>query len=187
MASSEAGADEPPRSVVLVRRVTETEWASLRRLRLRALAADPVAFRSTSYRESEWGDSKWVDRVREGASAPTEAIWVAVQDDGSLVGMAAISLQDDGPHVWGVWVEPTFRGQGIGKELLNALLAWAGEAFPARELWLYVNPTLEPAVRLFRSRGFEPTGLAQPLGHTPGSNMQEMVRKPHGGSSAGEG
>ena len=185
MAASEAGVEEPPHPGVLVRRVTELEWPSVRHLRLRALAADPLAFGSHAARESTWGDSNWVDWIREGASSPTTALWVAAQDDGSLVGMGGVYPQEDGPHVRGMWVEPALRGRGIGGEMLDALLAWAGGAYPSQDLWLSVNLGLEPAVRLFRSRGFEATGLAQPLGHTPGASAQEMVRKASTMPSAG--
>ena len=124
MAASEAGVEEPPHPGVLVRRVTELEWPSVRHLRLRALAADPLAFGSHAARESTWGDSNWVDWIREGASSPTTALWVAAQDDGSLVGMGGVYPQEDGPHVRGMWVEPALRGRGIGGEMLDALLAW---------------------------------------------------------------
>ena len=176
MASSEAGADQP-RPDVVVRRVTEPEWASVRRLRLRALATDPLAFGSHSARESEWADSLWVDWVRMGSASSTEALWVAAQDGSSLVGMGGVYPQDDDLHLRGMWVEPSFRGQGIGGGMLDALLAWASETHPSRDDWLSDPPSREPAVRLFRSRGFEPTGLAHPLGHTPGEAVQEMVRK----------
>ena len=187
MASSEAGAEEPPHPSILVRRVTEAEWPSVRRLRLRALATDPLAFGSHAARESTWTDSNWVDWVREGASSPTTALWVAAQDDGTLVGMGGVYPQDDGPHVRGLWLEPAFRGRGLGGEMLDALIAWTGSAYPSKELWLSVNPGLEPALRLFRSRGFEATGLAQPLEHTPGASAQEMVRKPTAFASPSEG
>ena len=183
MATSDAGVRAPPRSTILVRRVTEPEWASVRRLRLRALATDPLSFVSTSLRESEWGDSRWLDWVHTGSSASSEALWVAVQDDGSLVGMAGVYSENDRLRVRGTWVEPALRGQGIGGELLDGLLAWVKEAHPSQDVCLSVNPGQEPAVRLFRSRGFEATGLVQPLGHTPGTTVQEMVRKPAEGTS----
>jgi len=79
-----------------------------------------------------------------------------------------------------MWVDPRWRGKGIGGELLDAGLAWAASALPGRPVYLEVNPTQTVAIHLYESRGFRPTGVTRPLGHGPRGTVTEMVRSPEG-------
>jgi GNAT superfamily N-acetyltransferase len=105
-------------------------------------------------------------RLRDPAS------WFLVADeDGATVGMAcAEALRADGgagaviPGVLFlgyVFIVPERWGQGIGGFVLDAALAEARRrAYHRIELWTHEEDN-ERAQRLYRSRGFLPTGLTQ--------------------------
>jgi ribosomal protein S18 acetylase RimI-like enzyme len=61
---------------------------------------------------------------------------------------------DKEPELWinEVGVAPTHRGQGIGKQLIDALLE-AGRSRGCTEAWVLTDRTNEAAMRLYASRG----------------------------------
>ena len=161
----------------VVRRVLAADWQALRRLRLRALESDPLAFGSTLSEELGVPDQRWRDRATTGAESPTSGQWVAEEVSGELVGSIVVAEVGNQLYVFGMWVEPRLRGRGIGGRLLDTGLAWAAATFPGREVRLDVNPRQAGAVRLYESRGFRRSGPDRPLGHTPGESRYEMVRE----------
>ena len=84
-------------------------------------------------------------------------------------------------HLFQVWVSPEARGQGIGRLLLTAVLAWA-EAFGVRTVRLGVTSSHPAAVQLYRHAGFVDAGEPEPL--RPGSPVfcQPMQLVLEGGS-----
>jgi ribosomal protein S18 acetylase RimI-like enzyme len=168
----------------VVRRVRSTDVAAFRDLRLRSLATDPMAFGSTLARETAYDDEQWADRVRSSIDSSDEGVWVAEEEAGRLVGMIGAFTKDGVRHVYGMWVEPARRGSGVGGQLLDTLIAWVGSTGGPRTILLSVNPSQEAAVRLYRRRGFRPTGVVEPLGHTPGAVVHGMRRD--GPSPVGE-
>ncbi len=165
----------PVASAITVRRSRSAEWPSLRELRLRALESDPLAFGSTLAEEKAFDDERWRHRALEGSESPTLSQWVAEAGPGGLVGSVTIAEVEGRLHVFGMWVEPRYRGQEIGARLLDAGLRWARSTFPGRPVHLDVNPRQVRAVRLYESRGFRRAAPDRPLGHTPGETRYEMV------------
>lgn len=94
------------------------------------------------------------------AAEPTSATFVA-EVDGRFAGV--LVLQGFPPralaHVTtlGMAVEPDLRGQGVGRALLSAALAWAYKA-GLRRVELYTHATNLAAQALYRSAGFAVEG-----------------------------
>ncbi len=167
----------PPRSSreIKVRRIRSAEWAAHRELRLKALASDPMAFGSTLAREREFSEDLWKERTDRGASSMESALWVADTGEGTLVGMASVVFLDGRWHLFAMWVEPTYRGHGLGARLLDASIAWFRDVAPGQPLHLDVNPRQGAAARLYEGRGFRRTGTSGPLGHTEGQTFVSLV------------
>jgi len=172
---SPATHDPTPR--VRVRRLRESDRSAFRALRLAALAADPAAFGSSLERESRYTDDRWSDWVRRGATSSDEATWVAEELGGPLVGMIGVFRKDDASQVWGLWVAGDRRHTGIGAALLDALLAWTRSTRPGAQVRLEVAPSQKAAIRLYRARGFLPTGKRRPLESRPEVLAEEFVRR----------
>jgi ribosomal protein S18 acetylase RimI-like enzyme len=165
---------------VEVRRVRATDLEAYRTARLRSLREDPLAFGSTLAREEEFPPERWQQRLEQGASSPVDATWVAMEEEGDLVGMMSLVLVEGRYRIFGMWVAPERRRQGLGARMLDLGLAWAGSHAPTSGVALDVNPRQAAAVRLYESRGFVRTGKSEPLGHTAGEIAVEMVRPPGG-------
>ncbi len=159
-----------------VRRVRPDDWPEMKRIRLLALATDPLAFGGTLERERAFPDQVWIDRARASAASREVATWVAEDGAGRMVGMMGAHLTADGARLFGSWVEPPARGAGIGGRLLDAVLAWIAGVAPAAPVTLWVNAELAAAVRLYQSRGFTRTGASAPIEHTGGVSIHEMER-----------
>jgi len=75
--------------------------------------------------------------------------------DGHCVGCCALKRMTAGEfEVAKMAVTPAFQGVGIGRKLLQVVIA-AGRAMGARRLYLETNHTLTPAIRLYESVGFK--------------------------------
>lgn len=102
---------------------------------------------------------RWGDRAKE--NDPTQTVFLAAEVDGALVANGALMLERTlrRRHAAsvGMAVSTAWRGRGVGRALLEALLRAADDRALAR-VELTVYPDNEPAVRLYESLGFEHEG-----------------------------
>lgn len=166
----------PSPGKIVVRPVREDEWEGFRDVRLKALESDPLAFGSTLEREQAFPPEVWKERIARDLSDLTSARWVAVHSDGRFLGTIIAADLKGTVHLFGMWVDPEFRGVGIGGQLLDAALAWIRRSRPRQPVLLEVNPRQVAAVHLYESRGFHLTGRSSPLEHTPSERVVEMTR-----------
>ena len=145
-----------------VRRARREEWRELRDLRLYALKSEPLAFSSTLEEEQVFPDALWQERATRGSEASDSSTWVAVAPDGRLVGLVGIGVVDSTPSIFGMWLEPAFRGHGTGGRLLDAALAWGRRLHPRANIRLDVSTSQVTAVALYQSRGFHFAGSPRP-------------------------
>jgi [ribosomal protein S18]-alanine N-acetyltransferase len=89
------------------------------------------------------------------SSAESAHTWVArAPDTGEVVGFAATARQPPGLYVFGLAVSESYRGRGVGRALVRAVLSGAREV-AARRVGLHVAVGNEPAVRLYTGEGFD--------------------------------
>ena len=147
-----------------VRRIRTDEWPALRDIRLRALRDAPYAFGSTFEEESARTDDRWIDWAADG-SVGGRGLTVVADDAGTWIGLARGAPHEAFPGeagLFSMWVDPTRRSRGVGRELVDAVVTWSiGERFPAvRLLVAAANPA---AIRLYERCGFVDTGVRAPL------------------------
>lgn len=145
-----------------IRVATRDEWEPVRDLRLRALADAPDAFGSTLDRERRLGEAGWIDWI-EGWEGATNVMFIAERDD-RWIGMALGSRtgDEDHTHVYGMWVDPMWRGTGVGARLVEGVLRWA-RSWGARWVGLGVTETNDGAAGFYEHLGFVDTGERYPL------------------------
>ncbi|HLT97595.1 MAG TPA: GNAT family N-acetyltransferase [Acidimicrobiia bacterium] len=157
--------DENPNSMdrtefdqVAVVEVGQEDWQRVRRLRLAALADAPDAFWATLEEESNLTEAEWRHRLTDAS----RATFIAVRgpDPGARdVGLAMTgpSRLPDAAGLYGLWVDPRYRGQGIADELVAAVVGHATAAGYGR-LLLDVGDHNRTAIAFYGRMGFRPTG-----------------------------
>ena len=131
-------------------------WQRFREVRLRALADAPDAFGATLAETQARPLSHWRDRLGDTASATFLACNANGDDVGLVVGSRWNGIVET-VGLFSMWVAPNARGRGIGGALVDAVIAWARSNGSTRIL-LDVADGNAPAIALYASRGFLPTG-----------------------------
>ena len=146
-------------SNVTIVALAEARFPDAFALRLRALRDHPEAFGQAYADAVNLTDE---ERIREWTTFwnhRDNRVFVAMADDGSLVGMVGIARQyrDKTLHrgdIWGVYVTPQQRGHGVGRRLLEAAIRSAREHLKLLQLHLQVISTNQAAVRSYEQAGF---------------------------------
>jgi ribosomal protein S18 acetylase RimI-like enzyme len=162
-----------------IRRLDPSDAEDYRAIRLKALQTAPEAFGSVYAAEAARPTADFAERLA------SSAVFGAYRD-GRIVGMAGFK-QETGPRdshkgfVWGFFVEPEARGQGVGAALMNALIAHARDI--VEQLTLAVVSSNAGAIALyesfgFRSYGVEPRALKSPDGYADEVLMVRFLAEP---------
>ncbi len=166
--------EAPPasaRSTVVVRPCALHEVESLRRLRARALADAPDAYRQTVAEHERVSSAAW-RRHFEARAAAGDATLIA-EAGGEWIGFVFAIRQDDGAgRLGGMWIAPEARRCGAGRALVSAALAWL-RAGDVRRVTVLVPDGCDAATALLRSAGFAPTGERDEI--RPGLAAEEFA------------
>ena len=114
---------------VTIRLFQPDEWPALRAIRIKKLQTEGQLFYRTAAEAQAQPDSYW----RELATSNNEgAVW-GLFDGAQLIGMTGIYVDEKMPEkavLWGSWLEPAYRGQGLSDLIYKTRIAWA-QAHPA--------------------------------------------------------
>ena len=125
------------------------------------------------------GDDPWSARAfRDEISRGLP--YFAAREDGQLVGYAGLGFTAGPPQaeaeVHTIGVDPAHQGRGIGRALLDALLATADEVHAT--VFLEVRTDNEPARRLYEKTGFAVVGLRKRYYRPSMADAYTMKRDP---------
>lgn len=158
--------------MISVHQLGNVEWQRNKAVRLRALEESPDAFGGLLEEEVSFADSAWQQRLTRANVATYVATMGDAEDD---VGLVTGAPYDGSSGLFSMWVAPEARGRGVGGALIDAVVEWAcGNG--SRELLLDVADDNESAMALYRSKGFERTGIVG-AHEPPQEHITEHQRK----------
>jgi GNAT superfamily N-acetyltransferase len=138
---------------VHIRRLREEDAEEFARLRLLALESEPHAFRETADEHRSKPLAFHAERLRTGGDM--SCVFGAF-DAADLVGTAGLyRKKPEWGCVWGMFVDNGYRGRGIGRKLLQALLEHARGLTGLNEVHLTVATRQSSARQLYLHCGFE--------------------------------
>jgi ribosomal protein S18 acetylase RimI-like enzyme len=146
---------------VEIRRLAPADAAEFQALRLRGLLESPEAFGSTHADEKD----RPLDAIAARLGDPSFGfvLGAALEAGGPLVGLTGCYRESSRKRrhvavVWGMFVAPEARGQGVGGALLDAALAGAADWEGVEQVTLTVVTEKVAARELYLSRGFQSFG-----------------------------
>lgn len=133
-----------------------------RALMLEAYALHPDAFTSAPEERAALPLSWWEGRLGDGPQA-AEQVYGAFQD-GRLAGVAGLSFEQRAKvrhkaSLFGMYVPAGYRGRGLGRRLVHAVLAGARDRPGVRLIQLTVTQGNTGAQGLYESCGFTAFGV----------------------------
>jgi ribosomal protein S18 acetylase RimI-like enzyme len=142
-------------------RLTPQHAQAYRALMLDAYAQHPDAFTSSVGERAALPLAWWQARLAEGPNV-AEAVWASIAGE-VIQGVAGLSFErrEKVRHkatLFGMYVRPDVRGQGLGRQLVDAVLAHARTCPEISLLQLTVTDGNAGAIALYRAAGFEAWG-----------------------------
>lgn len=99
------------------------------------------------------------NRLQALAASDQFNLFVAEDENGTIAGMLTLTccptLSRSKWWIEDVIVDPSYRGQGVGRALVQAAVAYVKETDASPTLYLTSNPSRVSARRLYVSEGFE--------------------------------
>jgi ribosomal protein S18 acetylase RimI-like enzyme len=138
-----------------LRRLGAEDASAYREIRLEALADSPHNFSSTLENEQDQPLDHFATRLADD-------FVLGAFSGPHLVGVAGFYVQPRPKHrhkgmLWGMYVRPDYRAAGIGRKLVEAIVAHARQRVEL--LQLFVVSDNAPARRLYTSLGFIEYGI----------------------------
>ena len=151
-------------NAVLVRQLGPEDRDDYFQLRLRGLKAHPDSF-GQSYEEALAKGASQHDAMLKGSRAAEGDFLLGAHPSAEtpLIGVVGLirNPRDKQRHkaaVIGMYVAPEAAGRGVGRALLNELLARAARVEGLRQIQLLVDSRNEAASKLYESFGFRKYG-----------------------------
>ena len=107
--------------------------------------------------EQECFSLPWSENVLSSELKNPLSLWVVATDDGAVIGYVGAQIVPDEADMMNLAVDAQYRRQGIGKALVEHLIASLQERM-VRSLTLEVRVSNAPAVSLYEGMGFLTVG-----------------------------
>jgi GNAT superfamily N-acetyltransferase len=162
--------------MILVEAITQAQLSLFKEIRLRALKDAPYAFSSTYAREAHFADADWMQRILRWNGE--WGMGFLAMEDAQACGIAGCLLEPEDTtraQLVSMWTAPSHRQRGVGRLLVEAVLAWANsKGVPALNLMVTSNNL--SAMVFYERLGFVSTGRTEPFPNDPAVMECEMSR-----------
>jgi ribosomal protein S18 acetylase RimI-like enzyme len=140
--------------MLVIGRIDENRWVEARDLRLEALQKEPLAFGGSYEEEILLSENEWKKRLLNT---------FFIQLDTLLIGQIVVTFSNriktkHIAYLYGVYLKEQYRGQGLGKMMMNEAMRVILDNSNISKIELEVNSINRVAVKLYESFGFKVIG-----------------------------
>lgn len=141
-------------------------WQAYKDIRIKSIKTNPEAFASTENDVLKDPDEKWQTFLNKSLAHDGEIMLFAVDDTGGdqkPVGIVGAFWDNKiktkhVAHIFGVFVDPEYRGMGVGSMLFSQLLSELKAIPQLKKASLEVVISEIPAINLYKKHGFIEVG-----------------------------
>lgn len=149
---------------IIIREIGLGDLDEFCRTRLQALIDFPRSFWETADEFRAKSMEEHAKRLAENVDSANKFILGAFDGGGKLIGTVGFNRDTGvkGRHrgmIWGMYVQSTQQGRGIGKALLEKAIERTRTMDDIEVLFLFVAPENAPARRLYTAVGFKTYGI----------------------------
>jgi len=141
------------------------EWQKYKIIRLEALQKEPTAFANTYDDEAKYEDKKWIGILEKSKNRDTEIALFAKNGDKIIGFIGAFWVTKEKmkhvAHIYGTYVDSEYRGQGVGKILMEAVINELKSLPHIKKIKIEVNAQNTVAFNLYQKMGFKVIGKAE--------------------------
>ncbi|PLZ00772.1 N-acetyltransferase [Burkholderia sp. WAC0059] len=146
--------------MITIRPLDTSDAERYKTIRLLAVKTSPTSLWPTLEEVESLSIDEFADRL---VSTETQAVFGAFALD-TLVGITGVRRESlvqvrHQATIWGVFVDPEYRRNGIAQKLLNAATEHARQEWDCIQMKLYVNAENAAAKELYLSQGFVIVGM----------------------------
>ena len=139
--------------MITIHEATENAWNDLRLIRLKALKADPTAFSSSYEKEITYKDMEWQAYL----SRQKKAVFL-IYAHNNVIGLTGIMQKPERPEIafiWGSWLDPAWRGQGLITKAYQNCIAWAKAQKTIQKIIISHRASNQASQKLIAKAGFQ--------------------------------
>jgi ribosomal protein S18 acetylase RimI-like enzyme len=172
---------KPATGHIAIRPLQEADVSAFKALRVRGLRDEPLAFGTSAEEVEAQSEAAIVQEWRDSAQVPGNVV-VGAFLDGAMVGIVGLRREtktklSHKALLWGMYVAPEAQGRGIGRALVDHVIAGARQVAGLEQIQLVVTSDLATPKKLYERIGFvsygiEPRSLKLPDGYR---DAEEMV------------
>ncbi len=150
---------------IVIMSLSPEEWQKYKNIRLEALQKEPTAFANTYDDEIKYEDKKWIEILEKSKNRDTEIALFAKDGDQIIGFIGAFWVTKEKlkhvAHIYGTYVDSAYRGQGVGKMLMEAVINKLKSLSHIKKIKIEVNSQNTPAFNLYQKVGFKVIGKAE--------------------------
>ncbi len=144
-----------------IRILTETDAPAFHALRLEALRQEPLSFGQSAAEHQSLTIRIVAARLR--ANSVRGSFQLGAFEQGELIATAGFARNPESKkkhkgRIWGVYVNPAFRGKRIARKLLTRLIRLARAQAGLEQITLTVNSAQTQAKHIYTNLGFQTFG-----------------------------
>jgi len=147
---------------IVIAQLPVKDWQKFKEIRLEALKTNPTAFSNTYEDIAKYPDEKWQKQMKQ-SEKKDENYFLFAFDGDKVIGMNGAYWTNKPvtkhiAEVFGVFVNPAYRGQGIGKRLMDEIITEIKKNPQFKKIKLGVNAENIQALKLYLSCGLKVVG-----------------------------